>query len=261
MYAARLAERSSEAAPFYAALVDTSAHEDDRSFMPNLHDACRLPSFAALLAADDAHTSVSQARFATISAQLLVEARQYVVQAKRDLAEMVWRVKNVRDYSVLNPDDRPRAPPMPPMDATEIEALLARGSTLFVCKNCPVLGTEMYGVMELMSARRACVHWRECHSGLPWNDGWPYEGMFDQRRSYKLWPKRLPFVDAYCGESGIRKAMVEIGFNENASHEELDTLVRGSRLICMCGSPRLQPAGDLSWAKLVTSCFPLPIVM
>ena len=126
MYAARLAERSSEAAPFYAALVDTSAHEDDRSFMPNLHGACRLPSFAALLAANDAHTSVSQTRFATISAQLLVEARQYVVQAKRDLAEMVWRVKNVRDYPVLNPDDRPRAPPMPSMDATETEALLAR---------------------------------------------------------------------------------------------------------------------------------------
>ena len=261
VYAARLAERSNEAAPFYAALIATSAHEDDRPLMPNLHDACRLPSLAALLAADDARTPVSQARFTTISSQLLVEAQQYIRQAKCDLAEMIWRVKNTQHSVVLNPDKRPRAPPMPPMDATEIEALLARGTTLFVCKNCPVLGTGMYGVMELMSARRACVHWRECHPGLQWNDGWPYEGVYDKRRSFKLRPKRLPFVDAYSGESYIRKAVVEIGLNENASHVELDTLVRTSRLICMCGSPRLQPVGDLSWAKLVTSCFPLPIVM
>ena len=247
---ARLAERSKEAAPFYAALIDTSAYEDDRPFMPNLHDASRLPSLAALLAADDARTPVSYSRFAGISSQLLTEAQEYVAQAKRDLVEMIWPGMTTPGSVVLDPAKRPHAPPM---DATDIEALLACGTTLFVCKNCPVLGTKMDDITTCMSARGVCAHWREVHPGLQWNDGWPYEEFFDRRMSVDQWPKRLPFVDAYLEAASVREAVVEMGLNENASHEELDTLVRAGRLICMCGSPRLQVSSteDLSWDKLV----------
>ena len=204
-------------------------------------------------AADDARTLVSYSRFTGISSKLLTEAKEYVAQAKRDLVEMVWRGMTTPGSVVLNPTKRPRAPQMPPMDATGIEALLARGTTLFVCKNCPVLGTKMDGITKCMSARAVCAHWREFHPGLQWNDGWPYEDFFDRRKSVNRWPKRLPFVDAYLEATSVGEAVVEMGLNENTSHEELDTLVRAGRLICMCGSPRLQVSSTevLSWDKLV----------
>ena len=141
---------------------------------------------------------------------------------------------------------------MPAYTPAEIEVELARGTAPFRCENCPSTA--------VLSARGICAHWRAAHPGLKWNDGWPYEILFDRRKRFADWPKRTAFVKAYGSEDKLRECLEALGLSADATHEELDALVRAGRLVCGCGSPQLPPPGESSWDTLVSRASPIAVL-
>ena len=242
----RLAMRHQEVAPFYSAFVDgLDILETDRPFMPNLYDACRLPCLNELMSADDANTIVTEDRFATIKERLVLEAHVYIAQVKRELCEML--------HFSRGPSDDQAFLPSSDISTREMERELAKGSSLFVCQNC---SQKVY-----RSAWEICAHWRRAHPTLKWNDGWPYEIIWDQVLNSDLtWDqlmspenasKRTAFVEALKGEEKRRRMVEALGLSADATHDELDALIKEGRLVCTCKCTRLPPPAEMTWSKLV----------
>ncbi|RDX47722.1 hypothetical protein OH76DRAFT_709802 [Lentinus brumalis] len=234
-FEARLKERQTELAPYYHHFVKTIP-ESDRPFMPNLHDACALPCVAAILSANNAETPVTLPRFTSVVNALRDGARQYIERAKRDLLQ--WqheeRQRFVREKT-----------PLPTYGPAEVDAELAKATSLFICHHCP-LNTSL-------SARDICTHWRTEHPQLKWNDAWPPNEHEDRRKRPSEWPKKLPWVSAMSRvEKPAKEALAALGLAEDTSHAELDRLVRTGRLVCGCGDPTLPPPQESSWGTLLS---------
>lgn len=235
-FEARLNERRAEVQPYYANFVQR-VPADIRPFMPNLFDACHMPSLLELTSANDAQTKVTLSRFSSVEHRLLMETREYVARAKYDLVEMLYRE---RQRTVWHRDGTP----MSMYTSEPIDAELRKGTALFVCHHCPL--------KHALSAVGICTHWRTEHPGLKWNDRWPPDEHEDQRRRRDRWPKKVPWIDAkWEGETDAKIALEALGLAENATHADLDALVQQGRLVCMCGSPRLPPLQDSCWAVMV----------
>lgn len=236
-FEARLKERSSEIEPYYTNFVQR-VPTDIRPFMPNLFDACRLPSLAELASTNDAHDEVTLTRFASVEGRLLAEAQGYIAQAKRDLVEMLHRERYRFVYH-----ERDSAP-MPDYTEDQLDTVLGKATALFVCHYCPL--------HNMLSASDICTHWRQEHPQLKWNDGWPPNEVQDMRRRRSEWPKRLPWISAMRkGEEEAGTVLDGLGVREDVTHAELDALVRQGRLVCRCASPQLPPRQESRWAILV----------
>ncbi|CDO77221.1 hypothetical protein BN946_scf184747.g34 [Trametes cinnabarina] len=235
-FEARLKDRRDEFKPLYDAFVEHVLTGDDHDFAPSWHDACLLPCIVELTTRSDASQVVTEARVVAILDRLIAEVNEYTCRAKRDLLEMVHREEHERQ--------RRAVPPMPPCTMQVIDAELAKGSSLFICHRCPL--------KTALSARDICKHWRIEHSDLQWNDAWPIDELFDRRRKRSEWPKLLPWVCAMqAGAHHAKKALEVLGLPEDSSHAMLDQLVKEGRLICRCGSPKLRPSSECSWAVLI----------
>ena len=240
----RLIERYEEVGPYYSSFVEFCVPDIDRPFMPNIYDACRLPSIAELTQDNSAHTPVTGDRFRALGARLLAECREYINQAKYDLAEMLrchrpsHMEENYPALSTLTPE--------------QIHAEVTRGSSFFTCRNCTLTGFH--------SAQEICTHWRTVHPDLRWNDGWPYQLSTDHRRSPADRPKTTAFIEASSLEEDLHSALRSLGLPTGITCDELDFLVRDGRIICTCSNPELSPPNGLSWAFLASHPMPLELV-
>ncbi|KAI9057688.1 hypothetical protein FKP32DRAFT_1598079 [Trametes sanguinea] len=234
-YEERLKERRDEFKPLYDAFVQNVLTGDDRSFAPSWHDACLLPCIVELTGQRDALETVTQERVTPLHTRLIAEVHEYTCRAKRDLIEMLHRLEHGR---------QPAVPPIADLGMQEVEAELAKGSSLFICHRCPL--------KTALSAPDICTHWRAEHATLKWNKAWPIDESFDRRRKRSEWPELLPWVCAMPGGAKrAREALAALGLPEDSPHTRLDNLVRTGRLVCRCGSPKLPPPGESSWAILL----------
>ncbi|KAI0371427.1 hypothetical protein BV20DRAFT_1067527 [Pilatotrama ljubarskyi] len=229
----RLKERRAEFRPLYDAFLQGRLSETDRVYAPNWNDACNLPSLAALASENDATLTVTPARLAAIEHRLVEEIREYASRAKRDLVEMVHRDQHTKSDV-----------PMPPYDMAEIDAELARASSLFICHRCPLKAA--------VSATAIADHWRTAHAKLKWNDAWPIEEHFDRRRKQSEWPSMLPWVSALpSGYKRTKEALAALALPDDTPYDLVDGFVRESRLLCLCDSPKLPPPGESGWGILL----------
>ncbi|RPD67497.1 hypothetical protein L226DRAFT_566197 [Lentinus tigrinus ALCF2SS1-7] len=234
-FEARLKERQAEFAPYYEDFVKT-VPEAERSFMPNLHDASALPCIVAILSESNAETPITLGRLVPIQASLRDEALQYIADAKRDLVKMQH---DERQRFVSTKES------LPAYAAAQVDAELAKASSLFICHHCPLEAS--------LSAQDICTHWRMEHPHLKWNDNWPPNEHSDRRRRPSDRPKKLPWVSArWQGEKAAKEALKALDVEEDTSHAELDELVRSGQLVCACGDPRLPPAHESSWGILLS---------
>ncbi|RPD67471.1 hypothetical protein L226DRAFT_136938 [Lentinus tigrinus ALCF2SS1-7] len=235
-FEARLKERRVELAPYYEDFLKT-VPETERPFMPNLYDAGALPCMAAVLSENNAETPVTLARVVPVLDKLREEVQPYIADAKRTLAKMLHDERQRPIY---------KKEPLPAYDAAQVDAELAKASSLFSCHHCSLTAS--------LSAQDICTHWRTEHPHLKWNDSWPPNEPKSRSTGQPLpgWLK-LPWVSAmWLGEKAAKDALKALDVEEGASHAELDGLVRSGRLVCACGDPRLPPAHESSWGILLS---------
>lgn len=240
-FEARLKERYAEFQPIYEEFIRLVLPDHVRDFAPNWTDACRLPCIVELASSDGAFPRVTFERVAAIDVRLRTEVLDSICQIKRHLVEMLHR-----EHCRVHPRD---AQPMPHLGTEQVDAELAKATSLFVCHRCPL--------QTAASASQICVHWRTEHPELKWNDAWPIDEMFDRRRKRSEWPKLLPWVCAMPGGPSCAKdALVALGIPDDTSYIALDDVVRQGTLLCLCGSPTLPALGESGWGTLVRpNCF------
>ncbi|KAI0355494.1 hypothetical protein OH77DRAFT_1521046 [Trametes cingulata] len=233
-FEARLRERRAELKPLYDAFLQNGLSEIDRQFAPNWYDACLLPSLVELASENDATLALTPERLAPITQGLVEEVRESASRTKRDLVEMIHRDQHTGKPEV----------PMPPYDMLEIDAELAKASSLFICHRCPLKAA--------VSAATIADHWRTAHPELKWNDKWPIEEYFDRRRKHSERPSMLPWVSALpSGYKRAREALAALALPDDAPYTLLDGYVREGRLVCLCDNPKLPPPGESSWGILL----------
>ncbi|KAL1944343.1 hypothetical protein VTO73DRAFT_3528 [Trametes versicolor] len=238
----RLEQRRAEFQPFYEDFLQNTLSDADREFAPNWHDACALPSVHGLLNENRATVIVTQARVTTIQSRLLLDVRASAQQTKRDLMEMLHRETHGSKGPLMFRGPREYSP-MPQYDMAEIEAELAKATSLFTCHRCPI---------KSASAQVIVAHWRTEHPSLKWNDKWPIEQIFDRRRKFSEWPSQLPWVSAKpAGPSRTKTALETLGLPEDTSMAQMDSWVREGRLICRCGHPGLAAVAENGWGGLM----------
>ncbi len=242
-FAQRLEERHSEFQPFYDDFLQNMLSDADRQFAPNWHDACGLPSVHERLTENNASVIVTQGRFDAIKSRLLLDVRASAEQMKRDLMEMLHREQHGSKGPLMLRGPREYSP-MPLYDMAQIDAELAKASSLFICHRCPL--------KIAVSAQAISTHWRSEHPSLKWNDKWPIEPIFDRRRKFSEWPSRLPWVSAKpSGPSRTNTALKTLGLPEDTSMAQMDSLVFEGRLTCLCGHPGLAAVAENGWGGLV----------
>ena len=220
-FEARLRERYAEFRPIYETFVQGFPLEHLRSFAPNWTDACHLPCIVELASSEGAFPPITFARVAAIYARLANEVLDFICQTKRDLVEMLHR-----EHRRLQPRD---TEPMPILETAQVDAELAKATSLFICHRCPLATAA--------SASQICLHWRTEHPELKWNDAWPIKEMFDRRRRRSEWPELRPWVCAMpSGPSLAKCALSALGLPEHTLYTTLDDLVRS-------GSGRRHPPG------------------
>ncbi|OJT12511.1 hypothetical protein TRAPUB_10912 [Trametes pubescens] len=170
----RLRKRCAEFAPFYEVFLQNTLSQDDLLFAPNWHDACTLPVVLEMTSEDDANIVVTQERTTAIEQRIVLNVREYASQTKRDLVEMLHREKCGKGNFTTPPS----------LEMPEIDAELAKASSLFVCCRC--------SLKVPVSATAICAHWRAEHPRLKWNNKWPIEEYFDHRRKHSDRPSTLP---------------------------------------------------------------------
>lgn len=240
----RLERRRAEFQPFYDDFLQNTLSDADREFAPNWHDACALPSVHELLNENRATVIVTQARVIAIQSRLLSDVRASAQQTKRDLMEMLHRETHGPKSPLMFRGPREYSP-MPAYDMAEIEAELAKATSLFTCHRCPLKGT--------VSAQDIIAHWRSEHPSLKWNDKWPIEQIFDRRRKFSEWPSQLPWASAKpAGPSRTKTALEMLGLPEDMSMAQMDSWVREGRLVCRCAHPGLATVAENGWGGLVS---------
>ncbi|KAH9884934.1 hypothetical protein C8Q73DRAFT_796049 [Cubamyces lactineus] len=236
-FEARLKERYVEFRPIYEEFVHAVVPQHLRDFAPNWTDACRLPCIVELASSDGGFPRVTFDRVAAIDARLATEVLDSIYQIKRDLVEMLHR-----EHCRVHPRD---AQPMPHLEMEQVDAELAKATSLFVCHRCPL--------QIAASASQICLHWRTEHPELKWNDGWPIKEIFDRRRRRSEWPEPRPWVCAMpYGPSLAKRALDTFGLPEDTPFALLDDLARQGRLVCLCRSPQLQPPRESGWGTLIS---------
>lgn len=231
----RLRKRCAEFAPLYEAFLQNTLSQDDLLFAPNWHDGCLLPSVREMTSEADANIVVTQERVTAIEQRLVLDVREYATQAKRDLTEMLHREER-REGSTTT------ATPL--QDMSQIDAELAKASSLFVCRRC--------SLKVPVSATAICAHWRTEHLQLRWNDKWPIQEHFDHRRKRSDRPSTLPWVKAMqSGPSRTVKALSTLELPADTSMAQLDGWVREGRLVCLCAHPTLMSINEPTWGTLV----------
>ncbi|KAJ8454411.1 hypothetical protein ONZ51_g13036 [Trametes cubensis] len=234
-FEARLRERYAEFRPIYEEFIHVALPDHIRDFAPNWADACRLPCIVELASSDGAFPRINGARVATITTRLTAEVHEAVCQIKRDLVEMLHR-----EYHQTHRD----ALPPPPLEMAQVDAELAKATSLFICHRCPL--------QTAVSASQICLHWRTEHPELKWNDAWPIDEMFDRRRKRSEWPKLLPWVCAMpSGPSCAKHALVALGIPDDTPYIALDDVAQQGRLVCLCGSPELPAPSESGWGTLI----------
>ncbi|EIW61192.1 uncharacterized protein TRAVEDRAFT_69608 [Trametes versicolor FP-101664 SS1] len=230
----RLAERRAEFRLFYDFFLQSILSASDRQFAPNWHDTCVLPAVHQLLAENDAKIVVTEKRISVFKEGITHAVRASASQIKHDLMEMLHR----EQYEVHN------TPAMPPYDMAQIDAELAKASSLFLCNRC--------SHTVAASAPDICAHWRAKHPTLQWNDKWPIEEPVDLRRGPYGWPSSLPWVSAMpFGQLRTRTALTALGLPEDTSMVQMDSWVHEGRLTCLCAHPRLVEIKKHGWGGLI----------
>ena len=239
-FEARIRERYEEFRPIYEGFVRVVIPEHLRNFAPNWADACRLPCIVELASSDGAFPRVTYERVAAIGRKLATEVLRSIIQIRRDLAEMLHR-----EHRRMQLRD---AQPMPYLEVEQVNAELAKATSLFVCHHCPLT--------TAVSASLICHHWRTEHAELKWNDGWPIDERSNRRQ--RLAPR--PWICVMPGGPLLAEhALKAFGLPEDTPFALLDDSARRGRLVCLCGSPRLRASRESGWGTLVrvTSMAPL----
>lgn len=231
----QLGQRHAEFKPLYDDFLQNTLTATDRVFAPNSTDACILPSVQTLLSASDATIEVTRERLASIQQRLVIDIRNFGFQTKCDLLEMLYHLHN---GPLLH---------QPPYDIVQIDAELAKASSLFTCHLCPL--------RIALAAPEICAHWRDMHPEHKWNDGWP---CVEFRNNHEWMGLSPPWISALrSGPSNTRAALATLGLPQDTSMAELDHLVREGRLICVCAHPMLTSLRPYGWGALASVPEPL----
>lgn len=225
-FEARVRVRLQQISVFYKDFV-AETPEAERVLMPNLFNANRLASIAALARADDAQGEVARADFAALGPQLLEDVEAYKVEARATAAALMHQYANYRPATQACQED---------LDGISADDAVTRHYALFRCNMWPHpedMPTE-YLTFEQMHD-----HWRTQHPNAEWCAR-PTNG-------------RSSWMDAGCSGDFVvgGKTLDAVGLPRDTPIAALTDLVRSGRLYCSCGDPALPLPEELDWAKLV----------
>ncbi len=135
---------------FYKDFV-TEIPEAERALMPNLFNAHRLPSIAALARADDAQGDVARADFASLTSQLLEDVEAYKVEARATAAALIHQCASYKSAAKAWQEE---------LDGISADDAVTRHYALFRCDMWPhAEGMQTdYFTFEQMHD-----HWRTQH--------------------------------------------------------------------------------------------------
>lgn len=225
-FEARVRVRLHQISVFYKDFV-AKMPEAERALMPNLLNAHRLASIAALARANDAQGDVARADFAALGLQLREDVEAYKVEARATAAALMHQCANYKPAAKACQEE-----------LAEISAddAVTRHYALFRCNLWPH-PEDMQ--TDYLTFEQLHDHWRTQHPMAEW--GAPPTA------------RRSPWLDASCsGDFFVGGQILDAaGLPRDTPIAVLTDLVRSGRLYCSCGDPALPLPEELDWPKLV----------
>lgn len=211
---------------FYDELVE-GIPEAERTLLPNLYNAQRLPSIAALAREDDAEGDVSRADFDALTPQILQEIETYKVEAKATAAAVLHECAGYKPGGKTWQDELEKLTP---------DEAITRHYALFRCDMWPHPEDMQTGFLTFEHMHN---HWRTHHPKVAWGGR--------QSRGSSFW------IDiGISGDHLLGHGMLDaVGLSRDTPMDVLTDLVRSGRLYCSCGDPALPPPENLDWPALV----------
>ena len=154
---------------WYDEYVGENLSEAERSLMPNLCDARELPSLLALAQSNNTQSELSHEAFLALTDQVLADAEEYKMRAKRELANTLCRNSVCRALELAD---------VPPEDA--LQRYCAYFKCVWEC-NSTVDGCR-YLTYEQLHA-----HWHEVHPENRWLHG-DADDVWNRVRVPTFWP-------------------------------------------------------------------------
>jgi hypothetical protein len=123
----RLMMRRAEVKPFWASFIADIRTSQAREVMPTFFDASELPTIAAMMLDNDAHTTITEERFLAQTEAILADIIEYQIKIKREL------VKRFPSQETASTDKQNATAGI---ENEEVDlSILDRATTLFKCSN------------------------------------------------------------------------------------------------------------------------------
>ena len=97
----RIKRRMAQIARHYKDYLLSTMSAEERALMPNIYDACRLPSLHALASRNDAQGNVSREAFMAVADNMLADAEVYKEEAKEAYQKCLDQKFSARAWSKL----------------------------------------------------------------------------------------------------------------------------------------------------------------
>ncbi|KIM79363.1 hypothetical protein PILCRDRAFT_823618 [Piloderma croceum F 1598] len=203
----RLVTRKAEVRPFWASFIADIRTSQAREVMPTFFGACELPTIAAMLLDNDAHTIITEERFLAQKEAILADIIEYQIKIKREL------VKCFPSQGTASTDKQNTTAGI---ENEEMDlSILDRATTLFRCSDS----------------------WY-CKTLLPYPDIFEHHHVKD---STPFSPAALLRLQPGANvESTAVLLLNALGLPEDTSVTALDDV----RLICNCGHPDFRKPMD-----------------
>jgi len=206
----RLSTRKAEVQPFWASFIADIRTSQAREVMPTFIDACELPTIAAMVVDNDAHTTITEGSFLAQKEAILADIIEYRVKIKREL------VKCFQSQGTLSTDKQNTTAGI---ESEEMDfSILDRATTMFGCSG----------------------FWHSCKTLLPYPDIFEHQHV---KELVTFSPTTLLRLQPGANVGPTAGLLLNaLGLPEDTSVAALDDV--NGRLICNCGHPDFRKPMD-----------------